>query len=139
MNASANEETPATGTFRLTVTPWTDYYGPGDARARDEEFELQQALKQELPDHVRMRSAEGEKGVITDIIVPLGTSGALTAVVELFKAWLSKRPTNRRITVDFEVEQNKKGRRSGSLTVDATNVDNEILDTVARAALEAGK
>jgi hypothetical protein len=138
MNASAKEELPATGTVRFEITPRSDYFAAMDSRGRDEELELKTALKAELPEHVRSRPGEGEKGIVTDVIMPLATGGALTAMVEAFKAWLASRPANRTIELKYEVEE-KKGKRNGTLTINATNVDSAVLEVIGREALQPGK
>ena len=122
-------------TVLLKITPLSDYFAAGDPRTDDEALELDQALQRELPDDVKPRSEPGQKGIVTDVIIPLGSSGALTATVEVFKAWLAKRPTNRKLVVEFEVEEDEDGRRSGRLEVDATNVDDSVLDSVVKESL----
>lgn len=124
---------------RLTVVGRSDFYAAHDSRADDEAFELSKALKEELPEYVKPRPAERQKGVITDVIVPLASSGALTAVVEVFKAWLAKQPAHRSIDLEFEVEGDAAAGRHGHLRMDATNVDGAVLGAIAQEALDDGK
>lgn len=128
----------SSGNVRLKITPQTDFYAAGDERAKQEAFELEGALKRALPKEVETRPAADEKGVITDLVIPLASSGAMTAMVEAFKAWLSKRPTNRSIDVEFEIDESEEGTRKGTFSVDAQNVDDKVLDTIARGVLESG-
>jgi hypothetical protein len=135
MNTSATEDAPPTGTVRFEVNPQNGYYAPGDSRGRDEEFELQDALKAQLAGNLKTGAAEGDKGVITDVVLPLATGGAFTAMVDAFKAWLSSRPQHRTIELEFEIDE-QDGKRSGTLTVDAKNVDSIDLDTIVREAFQ---
>ena len=139
MTGSIEAASSGAGEVRLTVTPRSDFYASTDERADHEAFELQEAIRRELPDAVDARAAPGEKGVITDVIIPLASGGALTAVVEVFKTWLAKRPTNRTIDLSFEVDRGKDGKKSGTLRLDSTNIDDAVLDTIAKEVLASGE
>jgi hypothetical protein len=134
MARSTDADSP-TRALRLTIKPRSDFYAAHDQRAADEEFELQQALSRELPEQVRARPMPGEKGVVTDVLIPLASSGAFTAMAEVFKAWVAKRPTNRAIDVEYEIDEGDTGTRSGKLRIDSTNVDNDVLETAVREVL----
>ncbi|WP_270006801.1 hypothetical protein [Solirubrobacter deserti] len=73
--------------------------------------------------------------MITDIVIPLASSGALTAATEVFKAWLNKRPQHRSLDVEYEVEQDGAPSRSGKLSIDAENVDDAVLEAVVANTL----
>jgi hypothetical protein len=105
----------------------------------DELFELESDLTRELPDMIEQRAVAGKKGIVTEVLIPIGSSGALTAMVEVFKAWIGKRPTNRTLDVHFDVDDGRPDKRSGSLHVDATNVGSEVFDTIAQEVLKPGK
>jgi len=130
--------TTSEGTVRLRITPQSDFYAAGDERLADEAFELQQAFQRELPETVEARPVPGEKGIVTEIVIPLVSSGALTAAVEVFKAWLAKRPTNRKIELEFELERGKE-KSSGTLHLDSTNVDNAVLENITKEVFAPGK
>jgi hypothetical protein len=136
---SAEERTPVSARARLMVKAQSDFYAREDPRAPDEAFELQQSLMRELPDQVRASPAEGEKGVVTDVLIPLISSGALTAATDVFKTWLSKRPTNRKIDVEFEIDDGHARKREGEVHIDSTNVDDAVLESIAKEVLEPGK
>jgi hypothetical protein len=136
MTTPTDGEASQAGELRLAITAQSDYFGPQDDRGKEEAFELQNALQVELRENVATRPAPGEKGIISDVIVPLASSGALGAVVEVFKAWLSIRPKHRTITVDFKVDAPTRGTRSGTVTINATNVSDKALETAVREALQ---
>jgi hypothetical protein len=67
----------------------------------------------------------GSKGAVEDIFLALGTSGAITAAVAIFKAWLT-RSGDRTVTI--------KGRIDGreiDVTLDAKNVNEKTLQIFA--------
>ena len=132
-------EAATDGTLRLIVEGHSDLFAARDERAAQEAYELQQALERAVPEHIERRPSEGDKGVVTEVIVPIATSGALTAMTEAFKAWLGKKPTHRSISVRYEVDEGSSATRKGDLDVDATNVDDAVLDTIAREVLGPGK
>ena len=135
MTGSTEGLLTADGAVRFTITPHSDYFAPHDEKTVGEGFELEAAMARKLPDAMASRPAPGQKGVLTDVLIPLGSSGALTATVEVFKAWLAKRPTHRTIDVEFEIEQGDAPKRTGTFSVDATNVDDAVLDTIAKEVL----
>jgi len=141
MTESIEESSPVDGKVRLTITPTSDFYAENDQRTRDEAFELIEAIRRELPDEVEARPVPGEKGIITDLVIPLVpvAGPALTAAVAVFKAWIAKRPTNRTIVLEFEIDRGGDQKSSGKLRLDATNVDSAVLDTIAKEVLSSGK
>jgi len=132
---SPEQGAPASGVARFTIEAQSEYFAAGDKREK-ERYELQRALELELAERTGGVPTPGKKGVVTEVIVPLASSGALSAMVEVFKAWLGKRPDHRTIDVDFEVDDGVHPPRSGKLKVDATNVDDSVLSTIAGAALD---
>lgn len=131
---SGDEDQPSNSTIRFRITPESTYYAAADQRTKDEQFELQEALARALPDDVDRRPAPGEKGVLTDVVLPLAAGGGFTAMTEVFKAWLAKRPTNRTIHVEYEINRGEQGG-SGTLDLDATNVEDDVLGAIAKEAL----
>ena len=132
------EETSKVGdVIRFKITPLSDFYSEDDQRYASEAFELQRALRRELPDEVEIGSAPGSKGALTDLIVTITTSGGVTALAEVIKAWLATRPVHRQVDLEFEVDQSK-GKRTGSLHIDASNVDSQQLAEMTDAAFGKG-
>jgi hypothetical protein len=126
----------ASGAIRLTITPVSDFYDKDDPRYSSEAFELQQALVRELPDELEVRAEPGEKGGLADLIVNIATGGAISGLVEVFKAWLGARPVHRRIDLEFEVVEDE-GKRTGKLIIDASNVDSKQLAAIAGEAFKS--
>lgn len=124
------------GNLRFTITPLSDFYDDKDPRYASEAFELQHAVKREMPDLVEVRAAHGEKGLLSELIVDIVTSGSLTALVEIFKAWLAARPAHRKIDLKFEIDQ-QKGKRTGTLQIDASNVDSQQLAEISAEAFKS--
>lgn len=133
MSGPEEQAERADNVIRLKIMPISDFYNQRDPRHSSEAFELQQLLDRELPGELETRSAPGTKGVITDLIVPIATSGGMTALVEVFKAWLAKRPDHRKIDLEFEVNTSK-GKRAGKLSVDASNVDSKDITAITKEA-----
>jgi hypothetical protein len=139
MPGNTEEGAPVEGALEFEITPESGFFALDDQRADDEAFELQAALTHELPNESRTRPDPKKKGVVTDVIVPLASSGALTAMVEVFKAWLAKRPDHRTIRLKYKIKQEGKPEREGNLSIDATNVDDAVLGTLSGKALQQGE
>jgi hypothetical protein len=127
---------PGSGAIRIKITPLSDFYNEDDPRYSSEGFELQRALVRELPDELEVSSEPGEKGGLADLIVNIATGGAITGLVEVFKAWLATRPVHRKIDLEFEVVESK-GKRTGKLQIDASNVDSQQLAEIAGQAFQS--
>jgi hypothetical protein len=133
---SIDEHASAGAVVRFAVVPHSNYYAPEDPRTEDEKFALQQALLQGLPDGVRSRPGAGEKGVVTDVLIPLASSGGFTAAAQVFTSWLRARPKHRRIDVSYELQEGDASKREGTFQLEATDVDDAVLDTIAREVLK---
>ena len=68
--------TPTVGTLRLTLKPHSDFYAEGDERRDNEAFELQRDSRSS-PER-EARPVSGEKGIVTEVVIPLASSGALS-------------------------------------------------------------
>ncbi|HSY24973.1 MAG TPA: hypothetical protein VK841_22770 [Polyangiaceae bacterium] len=80
--------------LEIAIEPRSGDYDPGDSRWLDAVDELKQevtaALRGQEGDLVeRGRPVAGTKGELEDLILVLGSSGAITAAVTAFKAWLA--------------------------------------------------
>ncbi|GIG59597.1 hypothetical protein Lfu02_39690 [Longispora fulva] len=73
----------------------------------------------------RVRAVADAKGAASDIVVALGTSGAVTAVVTVFRTWVS-RARHRRIDVEIN---------GVTYSVRGTDATDETLREVMLAAL----
>ena len=68
----------------------------------------------------------------------LVSSGALTALSGVLKTWLSRRPQNRTVNLEFEITNSDGTRRKGTLNLDATNVEPEVLGKITEQTFNAG-
>src|SRR5260221_9099120 len=86
------------GPFELEIDPRNEKYYPDDDRWRDQVATLYADLHAQVDTVRRERPVEGAKGTIDQLIIALGSAGALSAVVDCFRAWLG-RDRDRRIDV----------------------------------------
>jgi hypothetical protein len=75
----------------------------------------------------RTEAVPGAKGGIETIILALGSAGALTAAVEMFKAWLGRDDT-RALKVSFST-----GGEVQSVEITGEEVDDESVDAIMDA------
>jgi hypothetical protein len=93
--------------------------------------DLRSALRKEdanLSEHAL--SGDGNKGSEVEIILALGSSGALGVALAAFRAWLG-RDTRRSIHVKLATPDGEK-----SFAIDTKGVDSGVLDELARAAMQ---
>ena len=118
----------------LHVRPDTQEWGrEDDDRWRSDLAELQRLLSHELPaeteDPGTVDNARGP-AEISDVILALGSAGAMTAAVEIFKTWVGARPGRRRVKVAVE----EAGVEQRSVLVEADGLGAaELHDLAARA------
>ena len=136
MATGGSEAQSASGAIRLTITPVSDFYDENDPRYSSEAFELQRALARELPGELEVRSEPGEKGGLAGLIVNIATGGAISGLVEVFKAWLAAKPVHRSIVLEFEVAE-ENGKRTGKLVINASNVDSKELAAITGEAFKS--
>jgi len=121
-------------TLILEVAPDEEEWGSRNDKWQLDLFTLRQELERAVPDSVEeLKPGEGQLGlVLVPIIVALGSSGAFTAALSAFKAWLAQRPVHRRINVKFKI-----GDTEGEVTIDADNVASNGLTAVANEVLKS--
>lgn len=105
---------PPLATFKLVLSS-------AALPASDERWRAQvSGLLNELRRHGEVRKeitpVAGTKGGLEDIILALGTSGAITGAVAVFQSWL-KRPGNPSIDIEGKV-----GRRKVKLKITGQNI-----------------
>jgi Effector Associated Constant Component 1 len=115
--------------LELVVEPRSERFDETDARWRQQVNALVRDLRHEVGG-LRTESATipGAKGATTDVILALGSSGALTAAVTMFKAWLDRDKTR---VLDLEWMDGEQPRR---LSIRATDVDEDTFDELVRIA-----
>jgi Effector Associated Constant Component 1 len=123
------EHQAAESSLELVVEPRSDRFEEADARWREQVGALYRDLRRDVGG-VRREStpAAGAKGATTDIILALGSSGALTAAVTMFKAWLARDKTR-----VLELEW-MDGDESRKLSIRGTDVREDTFDELVRAA-----
>ena len=114
--------------LELVVEPRSDDYDEADDRWRAQVGTLYEELADRADTYRRGSSVPGTKGTVDQVILALGSSGALTAAVECFRAWL-QRDKSRSIDVRWDeagVERH--------VTFSGDNVDTATVKEIARAA-----
>jgi Effector Associated Constant Component 1 len=119
--------------FELAVEPRNELYDPGDDRWRDQVATLYTGLVAEVDTVQRERTVAGAKGAVDQLIVALGSSGALTAAVECFRAWLG-RDRARRIDVRWD-----ENGTEHFVTLTGEAVDAETVREIAGALARRGE
>jgi hypothetical protein len=114
--------------LELVVEPRSADYDADDDRWRAQVGTLHQELAAQVDTFQRGRSAPGTKGTVDQVIVALGSSGALTAAIECFRAWL-QRDKSRSIDVRWD-----EGGVERHVTFSGANVDAATVKAITRAA-----
>lgn len=108
-------------TVEVAISTQTAKYAPDSPQWRREVATLNTDLHRETGSATtRSTPMPGTKGGIVEIILALGTSGALVSAVQVFRAWLGRDKT-RSITVSWTDEDDKERR----LTVTGENIDQQ--------------
>jgi hypothetical protein len=114
--------------LELVVEPRSDDYDDADDRWRAQVGTFYQDLSARVDTFRRGRSVPGTKGTVDEVILALGSSGALTAAVECFRAWL-QRDKSRSIDVRWDEQGVER-----HVTFSGDNVDAATVKEIARAA-----
>ncbi len=87
---------------RFKIEPRNDDYDPSDDRWLDQVNELVSDLQHDVGNvHKEVQAVEGQKGGVEALILALGSAGAITAAVDMFKAWIS-RDQSRELEISVE-------------------------------------
>lgn len=78
-------------------------------------------------------SADGSKGTLDEVIIALGSAGAITAAVEIFRSWLS-RDRSREIKLTIESEGKKT-----TIALNASSTGDSTVESIMLAALERNR
>jgi Effector Associated Constant Component 1 len=123
------EPQSALRSLELVVEPRSERFDEADGRWREQVGAFYRELRTEVGSVRRETTPEpGAKGATTDIILALGSSGALTAAVTMFKAWLDRDKTR---TLDIEWTD---GDRRRTLSIRGTDVGEDTFDELVKAA-----
>ena len=116
----------------ITVEPGSTEFSPDDPGWRAQVVALRTALRDADVDDVRREEipSPGHKAGVEMLIVALGSSGAITAAVEVIRAWLV-RDQSRVLKVTY-----RDGDRRVSVQVDGTTVSDDTIKGALQSALE---
>jgi hypothetical protein len=112
----------------VRIEAGTDRFDPGDERWMAQVSDLVSSLEQGVGGVRHERTTiPGAKGGTAEIILALGTSGAITAAVGYLRAWLD-RDRSRSLDISYTVEG-----REEKVTLKGDNVDKTAINAVAEA------
>ncbi|WP_426562069.1 effector-associated constant component EACC1 [Angustibacter sp. McL0619] len=118
--------------LEVLVEPASTDFSPDDPGWRAQVIALRRGLQDADLDDVRREEipSPGHKAGAESLIIALGTSGAITAAVEVIRAWLS-RDRSRQLKLTF-----REGNREVSVEVDGTTVSDSAMTSALTSALE---
>lgn len=120
---------PAPAEF--SIKPLSSAYDANDSRWISQVETLLGSLKVNVGEvRKEVTPVAGQKGGLVDIIVALGSAGAITAAVEVFRAWLGRDAT-RSIEIVTMVDGVEK-----KIAITGTNISKELI---AQALKQAAK
>ncbi len=106
----------------LAIKPSSTVYDAGDGRWAAQVQTLLASLQANVgPVRQDVTPVAGRKGGMVGLVIALGSAGAITAAVEVFKAWLA-RDTTRSITITTTVDGVESTR-----VITGTNISKELL------------
>jgi hypothetical protein len=116
----------------IEIEPKSGKFDPSDGRWLSQVNELitdcqknaGKVTKKHLPE-------EGKKGGIEPLLLALGTSGAITAAVDIFKAWLARDKTR-----SIKIKIDKEGVKQ-EIEVTATGMDADTVRHYLNKALSS--
>jgi hypothetical protein len=118
--------TESTEPREIVIQPLSSAYDPGDERWLGQVQGLLASLNANVGEvRKEVTPVPGQKGGIVEIIIALGSAGAITAAVQVFKHWLDRDKT-RSITVTTT-----KDGDTETTTITGDNITNELLSEVA--------
>ena len=116
----------------LVLVPATEKYEPHDERWRSQVAALCSELRQNVGD-VRLETtpSAGEKGLTSEIILALGSSGAISAAVDVFRLWL-ERDKSRSLEIAWT-----EGNLRRTVAIKGTDIDKDTFTEFAKAAVRS--
>jgi hypothetical protein len=118
--------------LEVVVEPTSSDFESDDPGWRAQTLALRRALQNADIDGLRREEApsEGYKSGVETLIIALGSSGAITAAVEVLRAWLL-RDRSRRLRLRYQ-----EGDRQVDVELDGTTVSDATMSASMTAALE---
>ncbi|MFF3275871.1 hypothetical protein ACFYWU_33770 [Streptomyces chrestomyceticus] len=115
--------------LEVTMYPGSSRFDPEGQSWRDQVVALHTTLREEVGAVTRRGVPEpGQKGTVEATLLALGSSGALTAAVACFKAWLARDKT-RTLTVTWTDDMGAEQR----LHVTGDNIDQASFQALTQA------
>lgn len=106
----------------MVIQPLSNAFDPGDPRWASQVQGLLESLEVNVGDvRKEVTPISGQKGGMVEIIVALGSAGAITAAVEVFKMWLN-RDSSREIVI---TTKEKDGTKTTRIT--GKNISKELV------------
>lgn len=129
MEARHARKVTMSSVVELSISTGTSKYTPDSPQWRREVADLHNELHRGTG-AVQEASipVPGTKGGFVDVVLALGTSGALVAAVEIFRAWLGRDKT-RELTVVWTDEDGKEKR----FTVTGKHIDQRSFEALSES------
>jgi hypothetical protein len=116
-------------TVEVAISTETAKYAPDSPQWRREVADLHAGLQRETGTvTTQSTNRPGMKGGAVEIILALGTSGALLSAVQVFRAWLGRDKT-RSITATWTDAEGKEQR----FTLTGENIDQQSLTALSES------
>jgi hypothetical protein len=113
-------------TVEVVISAETAKYAPDSPQWRRETAGLASELDRETGSvATRSTAVPGTRGAVVEVILALGTSGALLSAVQVFRAWLGRDKT-RSITTTWTDEDGKERQ----VTVTGENIDQQSFNAL---------
>lgn len=117
--------------LEFTIDAYSEKYNPSDSRWIEQVNDLISDCQRQVGRvRAERKPQEGMKGGFESIVVALGTGGAITAAVDLFKAWLS-RDQSRCLKVKFG-----EGAEAREFELTGVSINEDVLQQFVKAAKE---
>jgi hypothetical protein len=118
--------------LQVTIAPSSDKYDEHDDRWRDQVADLVRNLRVNTDDalSVEKHNVPGTKGAAAELILALGTSGVVTASVEVIRMWLARDRT-RSIELTYVTAEGETRTFSCTAQNATSAVADELMGAVA--------
>jgi hypothetical protein len=123
------------GVVEVALAPGENVYSHETDAWDAELVDLFREVQRGMP-ATAIRKVDGTKGdpiAIGQVIVDIVTSGAAIALIGCIKAWIDARPGKRQLKLRW-----RKGDGDTTLTVDANNIDDDVMKAALTEALKHG-
>ncbi len=117
---------------RFKIEPINEDYDPSDDRWLDQVNELVNDLQSDVGNvHKEVQAVEGKKGGVEALILALGSAGAITAAVDMFKTWIS-RDQSRELEISVE-----RGGEVQTFRVSGSRMDKDDIRNFMESAFKS--